>query len=113
MRSMAVLSSRAHERRSRENNKNCSRPNLLAVTLPSTAFITLIVRSTKTAMLRRLGLMLLFVLEVKKYFTRGSQKVLAFLWLISFRYGFFCFLALSAITNILHDKPRDKSRDIP
>ena len=112
MRSMAVLSSRAHERRSRETNKNCSRPNLLAVTLPSTAFITLIVRSTKTAMLRRLGLMLLFVLEVKKCFTRRSQKVLAFLWLISFRYGFFCFLALSAITNILHE-PRDKSREIP
>ena len=75
--------------------------------------VTLIVRSTKTAMLRRLGLMLLFVLEVKKCFTRRSQKVLAFLWLISFRYGFFCFLALSAIINILHDKPRDKSRDIP
>ena len=63
-------------------------------------------------LLRRLGLMLLFVLEVKKCFTRGSQKVLAFLWLISFRYGFFCFLALSAITNILHE-PRDKSREIP
>ena len=47
-------------------------------------------------MLRRLGLMLLFVLEVKKCFTKGSQKVLAFLWLISFRYGFFRFLALSA-----------------
>ena len=40
MRSMAVLSSRAHERRSREKNKNCSRPNLLAVSLPSPAFIT-------------------------------------------------------------------------
>ena len=51
-------------------------------------------------MLRRLGLMLLFVLDVKKCFTIGSQKVLAFLWLISFRYGFFCFLALSTITNI-------------
>ena len=69
-------------------------------------------RSTKTAMLRRLGLMLLFVLDVKKCFTIGSQKVLAFLWLISFRYGFFRFLALSAITNILHE-PRDKSREIP
>ena len=33
MRSMAVLSSRALERRSREKNKNCSRPNLLAVLL--------------------------------------------------------------------------------
>lgn len=42
---------------------------------------------------------------------RGSQKVLAFLRLISFRYGFLRFLALSAITNIL--KPRDKSREIP
>ena len=34
LRSMAVLSSRAQERRS-----SCSRPNLLAVSLPSPAFI--------------------------------------------------------------------------
>ena len=40
LRSMAVLSSRAHERRSREKNKSCSRPNLLAVSLPSPALIS-------------------------------------------------------------------------
>ena len=45
LRSMAVLSCRAQERRSREKNKNqvvssCSRPNLLVVSLPSPAFIT-------------------------------------------------------------------------
>ena len=55
LRSMAVLSNRAQERRShekfarearenerqsREKNKNCSRSNLLAVSLPSPAFIT-------------------------------------------------------------------------
>ena len=44
LRSMAVLSSRAQDRRSREKNKNrlpgfAFRPNLLAVSLPSPAFI--------------------------------------------------------------------------
>ena len=50
LRSMAVLSSRAQERRSREirartsgeaaRKISCFRPNLLAVSLPSPAFIT-------------------------------------------------------------------------
>ena len=42
LRSMAVLSSRAQERGSREirERKSCFRPNLFAVSLPSPAFIT-------------------------------------------------------------------------
>ena len=68
LRSMAVLLSRAQERHSREIRarsareraakprekvKTSFRPNLLAVSLPSPAFI--LARPTKTAMLRRLS----------------------------------------------------------